>query len=43
MAEFDSVLGGSEGIDEALERGDGGVDLEDAGGDGLRSVTLPRL
>ena len=43
MAEFEGVLGGSEGIDEALERGYGGVDLEDAGRDGLRRFILPLL
>ena len=31
-----SVFNGSKGIDESPESSDGGVDLEDSGGDGLR-------
>lgn len=38
IAEFGGVLGGSEGVDESLERGDGGVDLKDAGSHRLRGV-----
>lgn len=34
------ILWRSEGIDEALEGGDGGVDLENAGGDCLSRVFL---
>lgn len=38
LAEFGRVLGGSEGVDETLERGDGGVDLKYAGSHRLRRV-----
>jgi hypothetical protein len=36
VAEVGRVLGRAERVDEALERGDGRVDPEDARGDGLR-------
>jgi len=38
LAEFGRVLGGSERVDESLERGDGGVDLKYAGSHRLRRV-----
>lgn len=41
IAEFGGVLGGSEGVDESLEGGDGSVDLEYAGSHRLRGVLLP--
>jgi len=33
---FGSVFNGSDGINESPESGDGSVDLENSGGDGLR-------
>lgn len=38
ITELGGVLGGSQGVDESLERGDGGVDLKDAGSHRLRGV-----
>ena len=40
LAELRCVFGGSEGVDEPLEGGDGGVDLEYSGGHRLRGILL---
>lgn len=40
LAKLGGVLRGAKGVDEPLERGNGGVDLENAGGHGLGRVLL---
>lgn len=38
---FRGVFNGSNGIDESSESSDGGVDMENSGGDGLRRRLVP--